>query len=306
MGWSRFFRRAYWDAERAREIEAHLQMETDENVARGMTPEDARHAAQRKLGNVTLVREEIYRMNTAPLLDTLWQDARYALRQWRHNAAFTALAVFTLAVGIGSVAVMYSVLHNIVLEPFPYADQQRMVDVVVRDQERPEGLFRGPLPADEFLDFQEQSRSFETVIGAEQAAMIYSTGDAAQRVSVTRVTPNTFHALGVDAALGRVIVPDDGRVGAAPVAVLSHAAWTRHFGADPAVVGRTVVLDGQPFAVVGVRPPRFTWHVADVWIASPIDRAAPDARTGRWFQAWLKPGVTTTEAEAELAVIAAR
>jgi putative ABC transport system permease protein len=306
VGWSRFFRRAFWDDERAREIEAHLEMETDENVARGMSPEEARYAARRKLGNVTLVREEIYRMNTAPLVDTLWQDVRYALRQWRHNAAFTALAVFTLAVGIGSVAVMYSVLHNVVLEPFPYADQERMVDVVVRDQERPEAIFRGPLPAHEFLDFQEQSRSFETVIGADQAAMIYSTGDAALRVSVTRVTPNTFHALGVGAALGRVIVPDDGRAGAAPVAVISHAAWTRHFGADPAVLGRTIVLDGQPFAVVGVMPPRFTWHVADVWVASAIDRAAPDARTGRWFQAWLKPGVTTTEAEAELAVIAAR
>jgi hypothetical protein len=123
MGWRRFFRRAWWDDERARELEAHLQIEIDENVERGMTPEDARHAAVRKLGNLARVREDIYRMNTIGVVDAVWQDLRYAGRQWRHNRGFTALAVFTLALGIGSVAVMYSVLHNIVLQPFPYLDQ---------------------------------------------------------------------------------------------------------------------------------------------------------------------------------------
>lgn len=306
MGWRRFFRRAWWDEERAREIEAHLQIETDENVARGMTAEEARYAARRKLGNVTRVREEIYLMNTAGWLDTLLQDVRYTFRQWRHNAGFTALAVFTLALGIGSVAVMYSVLHNIVLEPFPYADQQRMVDVVVRDAERPEALFRGELPAAEFLDYQEQSRSFEDVVGTAGQYMIYTSGDAAERLSVARVTANSFQFLRVTPLHGRPIVPDDGRPGATPVAVISHGAWMKYFGGDPGVLGRTIVLDGEPRTVVGVMPPRFAWHIADVWIPSPVDRAAPDAQTGRWFQARLKRGVTTAQAEAELNVIAAR
>ena len=143
MGWRRFLRRAWWDDERSREIEAHLQIEIDENVARGMTAEEARYAALRKLGNVARVREEIYRMNTVGVVDAVWQDLRYAVRQWRHNPGFTALAVFTLALGIGSVAVMYSVLHNVVLQPFPYAEQERMVDVVVRDRDRPEAIYRG-------------------------------------------------------------------------------------------------------------------------------------------------------------------
>jgi predicted permease len=306
MGWRRFFRRAWWDDERSREIEAHLQIETDENVARGMTPEEARYAALRKLGNVGRVREEIYRMNTVGWLDTLWQDLRYALRQWRHNAGFTALAVFTLALGIGSVAVMYSVLHNVVLAPFPYVEQERMVDVVVRDQDRPDSIYRGPLPAEEFLDFQEQSQSFEEVIGAIDGTMIYTTSAAAERVSVVRVTPNSFPFLGVRPLHGRGLVPDDGRPDAPPVTVLSYRAWTQYFGADSVVLGRTIVLDGQPWTVVGVMPPRFAWHVADMWIPSPVDRAAPDAATGRWFQARLKRGVTTKEAEAELNLIAAR
>jgi putative ABC transport system permease protein len=306
VGWSRFFRRAFWDEERAREIEAHLQIEIDENLARGMGPEEARYAAQRKLGNVTLRREEIYRMNTAPLLDALWQDVRYALRQWRHNGSFTALAVFTLALGIGSVAVMYSVLHNIALEPFPYAAQQRMVDVVVRDLARPDALYRGPLPADEFLDYQEQSRSFEDVIGANDENRLYSTGESAERWTVVLVTPNTFQFLGVAPLLGRTIVEDDGRPGAPPVAVLGHAAWLRHFGGDPAVLGRTLVLDGDPWTIVGVMPPRFTWHVADVWVPARIERARSGPDPGRWFQARLKPGISAEQAEAELQVIAAR
>ena len=306
MGWRRFLRRAWWDDERSREIEAHLQIEIDENVARGMTAEEARYAALRKLGNVGRVREEIYRMNTVGFLDTLWQDLRYATRQWRHNPGFTALAVFTLALGIGSVAVMYSVLHNVVLQPFPYAEQERMVDVVVRDLDRPEAIYRGPLPAAEFLDFEEQSRSFEVVTGAIDEPMIYTTADAAERVSVVRVTPNSFEFLGVKPLLGRGIQADDGRPDAPAVTVLSHGAWTEYFGADAGVLGRTVVLDGEPRTVVGVMPPRFAWHVADMWIASRIDRTAPDAATGRWFQARLKRGVTTEQAEAELNLIAER
>jgi predicted permease len=306
VGWRRFFRRAWWDQERVREIEAHLQIEIDQNLARGMPADEARYAALRKLGNVGRVREEIYRMNTVGLLDSLAQDIRYTFRQWRYNPGFTALAVFTLALGIGSVAVMYSVLHNIVLEPFPYANQERMVDVVIRDRDRPDAIFRGGLPAEEFLDYQQQSRSFESVIGANGEPMIYTTADAAERVSGVLVTPNTFEMLGVPPLLGRGLVSDDGRPGAPPVCVLAHRAWARYFGADPGVLGRTIVLDGNPHVVVGVMPPRFEWHVADMWIPSVFDSTAPDARRGRWFQAWLKPGVTTEEAEAELTVIANR
>jgi predicted permease len=307
MGWRRFFRRSWWDEERTRELEAHLEIEADENVERGMSPQEARKAALRKLGNLARIREEIYMMNSVGLLETFSQDLRYGVRQVRHNPGFATLAVLTLALGIGSVTVMYSVIRNVLLDPFPYTNSERLVDVLVRDMTRPDAIFRGALPVAEFLDYQEQSRVFEDVAGAAGEAMNWTTKDGAERVVVVHVTPNTFQFLGVAPLLGRTIVPDDGRPGAPPVAVLSYGAWRSRFGGDPSIVGETIVLNGEPRTVVGVMPPRFAWHVADVWITESLDRTAREApSTVRWFQAHLKPGVTLAQAEAELNLIAAR
>lgn len=117
MGWGRFFRRGWWDEERARELEAHLEIETDDNIARGLSPAAARMAARRKLGDPGRVREQIYFMNSLPVLDTLWQDVRYGARQFARSPGFAAVAVLTLAVGIGGVTIIYSVVRNILLDP---------------------------------------------------------------------------------------------------------------------------------------------------------------------------------------------
>jgi predicted permease len=307
MGWSRFFRRRFWHDERTRELEAHLEIETDENIARGLPPDEARYAAQRRLGNLLRIREEIYAMNSVSVVDTFWPDLRYGARQVRHDPGFTGVAVLTLALGIGSVTVMYSVIRNVLLDPFPYADSRRLVDVLVRDLARPEAVLRGPLPVDEFRDYQEQSHVFDDVIGAQGESMIWTSEAGAEPFSVVHVTPNTFTFLGVPPLLGRALGPDDARPDAPAVAVLSHRAWRSRFGGDPALVGRTIVLDDLPRTVVGVMPPRFEWNVADAWVTERLERGASDAAsTSRWFQARLKPGVTLAQAEAELGLIAAR
>ena len=307
MGWSRFFRRKFWQEERSRELEAHLQIETDENIARGLTPDEARYAAQRRLGNLLRIREEIDAMNSVGIVDTLWQDLRYGARQIRHNPGFSTVAVLTLALGIGSVTVMYSVIRNVLLDPFPYADSRGLVDVLVRDLARPDAIVRGPLPVDEFRDYQEQSHVFADVIGADGESVIWTSDTGAEQFTIVHVTPNTFTFLGVSPLLGRTLGPDDARPDAPAVAVLSHRAWRSRFGGDPDVVGRPIVLDDRPRTVVGVMPPRFEWNVADAWVTERLERGAPDVvSTSRWFQARLKPGVALAQAEAELAVIAAR
>ena len=127
MGWRRFFRRQWWNDERARELESYLDIETDDNIARGMSPDEARAAAKRKLGQAGAIREEIYTMNSIEPLEWLVQDVRYASRVLQRNLGFTLAAMFTLALGIGGVTVIYSALRNILLDPFPYAQSDRMV-----------------------------------------------------------------------------------------------------------------------------------------------------------------------------------
>ena len=242
-------------------------------------------------------------MNSIGFVDTLWQDLRYGARVFARDRGFTAVAVLTLALGIGGVTVIYSVIRNILLDPFPYTDSRRMVDVLIYDTAS--GDMRGAMTSDEFLAYQEESNVFEDVIGTVSArGMIMPAREGAEVLAVSQVTPNAFAFLGVPPLLGRGILQSDGAASAPPIVVLAHKAWVADFGAVPDVVGRTITLDGRAYTVVGVMPPRFTWHVADAWIPRPLRRTDPERVF--WFQARVKPGVTLEQAEAQLNVIASR
>jgi putative ABC transport system permease protein len=239
-------------------------------------------------------------------MEWLAHDFRYAYREVTRRPGFTILAVLTLAMGIGAATTMYSVIYNVLLNPFPYTDPRRMVDVIIQDAENPERI-GGALAIPEFRAFIDQSRVFEDAVGTSPAQMLYRTDHGPEQFTAASVTPNLFRFLGVPALIGRTPNPEDTRVGSSRVAVLSHRAWMKYFGGDPAVLGRAMVLDDLPMTIVGVMPPRFTWHVADVWIPDAADRSSPDTlKKAFWLQGRLQPGLSLADAQARLNVIASR
>src|SRR4029079_6308011 len=241
------------------------------------------------------------------MLEDLRRDIGYGIRTLGRTPGFTVVAIITLALGIGAVTVIYSVLRNVVLDPFPYTRSERMVNLVLRDASGRN--IRGPyFSAQEFLDYQDKASVFEDVVGTSIESMYWVNDAGTERLAVGWMTPNGFPFLGVQPLLGRVFGDADAASGAPPVAVMNYRAWVRLFNADPSVIGRTLVLDGQPRTVIGVMPPRFEWNIADLWIPSALSRSDDprSVRGTRAFPAHLRRGVSVEEAEAQLNVVAAR
>ena len=198
------FRRQTRDHALEEELDAHLQLHIDDNRRMGMTEAEARRQAMLKLGGVDQTKERYRDRRGLPFVDALQQDIRQALRVARGNVGFTLVAMATLALGIGAVGVIYSVVRNILLDPFPYVHSDRMVDVVLRDAVTTK-IVRGALPGPEFLDFQEQSTVFEEVLGTLASSAHFVADDDAERVAVVHVTPNMFSFLGVAPLVGRAV-----------------------------------------------------------------------------------------------------
>src|SRR5262245_19464262 len=235
-------------------------------------------------------------------MQSLWSDLAYGLRGLRKQPGFTLVAVLALALGIGSATTMFSVIRGVLLDPYPYLDVERNISIQIRDTKDPRPFGRNALQAPEFLDYEAQTKEvFEEVIAGGWEDVLYSTGQGTEQLNGGLFSGNCFRFLGIPAALGRTLTPDDARPDAPPVFVLSHKAWVRHFGGDPSVVGRTFVLNDVPTTLVGVMPSRFSKLAADVYRPVVLDRADPvRSRQYFMFQARLKPGVTLEQAEARM------
>ena len=241
-------------------------------------------------------------------IEDLYRDLVYGIRTLVRTPGFTAVAITTLALGISAVTVIYSVVRNVVLDPFPYTRSERLVNVVLKDAS--DRIVRGPyFSASEFLDYQEQTTAvFEDVVGTSRDSAFWIRDGGTERLDVAWMTANGFAFLGVPPLIGRTFDASDTAPGAPRVAVMGHRAWIRLFAGDPGVLGRTMVLNGEAWTVVGVMPPRFEWNIADLWLPADLERGA-DPRTARGFrafQAHLRPGVTAKEAEAQLNVVGSR
>ncbi len=242
MSWFRFLRRSRWDDERARELEAHLAIEIDENLARGMSARDARDAARRKLGNTTQIREEIYRMNTIGVLDTIWQDLRYGARLLRLNRSFTLVAVLSLALGVGANTALFQLLDALRIRTLPVAHPEQLVEIRIQKPKGREGGFTGRRPAltnPLWERIRDRQGAFSSVFAWDSPAFELSAGGESRTAEGLWVSGDFFQALDVRPLFGRVtrVGRRSARLRGAPgghqLRLLAARIWRRPVGARP-------------------------------------------------------------------------
>jgi putative ABC transport system permease protein len=235
---------------------------------------------------------------------SIWRDVCYGLRGLRSSLGFSALAMITLALGIGAATTMFSVIENVLVAPFPYRDAGRIAafDIHNLDDGHPGG--RTGLRPDEYLAYRTQNHVFSEDMGSTSGDVLWTNADGTEQFDGATLTPHAFLALGVPALLGRVITPEDGKPGAPAVFVMAYKMWQRRFHLDPSILGRSFVLNGKPSTLVGIMPKRFTKRGADLW--QPAEPDPTDKNQRFVLQAWLKPGVTLQQAQADLLPIGQR
>jgi hypothetical protein len=303
----KFLRREQWDRERSREIESYVQIETDENIARGMSPESARHAARKKFGNLTQIREEIYQMNTVSFFDAFAREIRYALRGLAMTPSFTVVALLTLAIGIGANTAVFSVVNAVLLKPLPYPNSEELVSL---HQTAPgaaglatfsSGL---PLSTSMYFTFAEQNQTFRNMgVWVANSAAVTGEKDPEQ-VATVAVSDGTLQALNVKPLLGRWLGAEDQKVGAPETVLISYGYWQRHFGGVQSIVGRGIKMDSRMREIVGVMPRGFRFADTDADIIVPFRFVRAQQILAGFFLngvARLKPGVTIAQANADMA-----
>ena len=292
------------------EMQFHVDELTARYRARGMSDDAARHAARAAFGSGARFRDDARDEYRGRLLGEAAQDLRYAVRAMRRRPSLAAAIVVTLALGIGALTTVFSVVNGVVLQPLPYPNAARLTTIEQRWQSQPFGP-QSVSPA-EYFDYLDDLRAFDAVGMYTAGTADLSSGGDPERVAMGLVTGGVFPALGTRPALGRLIGPADDYPGAA-VAVLTHGLWMRRFGGDSTVVGRTITVDGHAAVVLGVLPEGFrlpdemaSSDPSELFTALGLDRAAIRIRGSHFLSAVAsrKAGVTLDRADADVAAVA--
>jgi len=301
------------ERELAEEIEACLEMLVQAKVAEGLGPEEARRAALIELGGVEQVKESVREVRVGHFFRTVWQDFRYGVRWLRRSPGFTAVAVLTIALGVGANTAIFSVVNAALLRPLPYNDPSGLV--LLWGADRATGAERGQVSATDAADWRAQARSFEAVAtyGDWRPLLAEGSGEP-ERLPAAQVGDGYFDVMKGQPLLGRTFLPEEQDDGKDFVVVLGHGLWQRRFGGDPSIVGRAVRLNGRPHTIVGVMPPDFTSLPAGLLhepaeLYRPVAEQPAEAERGsRHLRAIarLKPGVTLEHAQAEMTTVARR
>jgi putative ABC transport system permease protein len=301
-------RRSEQEAEE--EIQTHLELETREQIEAGLSPEEARYAARRAFGSVAIAKEDSRAVWRLRILETLWQDLRYGLRMMLKRPGFTLIAIGMLAIGIAANTTVFSVADALILRPFDFPNQDRLV--MIWTQSRSAGYHHKYIPIALFTDWQEQNQSFEQLVRFT-GRLDYLTGaHGLEQVWGNLVSANFFDALGVKAALGRTFQKGEDETGRDNVVVLRHSFWQRRFNSDPDIVGKTMSINERTFAIIGVMPEKFNFPAhfdGRFWMPfTLVEKEKRDYYRGGPHNAFglLKPGVSIEQADAELSSILRR
>jgi predicted permease len=295
------------------ELESHLDLLTEEGVRRGMSPEQAKRAARIRLGGHTQLKETNRELHGLPAIETFLQDTRYAFRILRKNPGFTAVAVLTLALGIGANTAIFSVVYAVLLKPLPYTNPDQLFTAFQANTQQ--GIAETGCSYPNFEEWRAQNHVFSELAGINAHQLTLTGRGEPSVVNTSVVTPELFALLDVKPLAGRIFFPQDGKPGAAPVALVSEDLWRGRFGADPKITGTSIDLDKRPFTVVGIIPTAFRTPFfntkQEVWIPlvqDPLFSTLMPQRGSHFLPALgrLKPGVTVAQAQAEMDAISGR
>jgi predicted permease len=307
-----WFRRAELDQDFDKELQTHLSLLVEENLRRGLSPEEASREARVRMGNVASLREKHRETRGLPVIDTLLQDLRYTFRILRRDMGFALFAILIVGLGIGASAIVFSVLNTLLLRPLPFKDAEELVWIANKKSVPEQTTQVGHI-----LDARDANTSF-TELAAYFA--YYNIGDRKltgegepERLTAVPVSQNFFRVLGVEPQVGRVFNPDECRIDSPPTAILTDALWRRRFASSPEIIGKTLQLNGRPVRVVGVMPASFDFTSVfapgtRVDLFSPFPLTPETNRMGNTSAVVgrLKPGATLASAQAEFDILGTR
>ena len=297
------FRSRKLDQELEEELRSHLEMRAADNMRAGMSPEEARLEARRRFGNPALIKEASRAQQMALWLESVLQDARFGFRMLRRTPGFTVVAVLTVALSIGAVAAVFTVVNSVLLRPLPYGAPNRLLTVAIFMPRENDEVTASP----QYLALKTRSRILEDAGAWSPQDYNVSVAGEAERLHAVVATASFFTTLGVHAALGRVFSAEEDKPGSQKVAVISHSLWQRHFHGDETVAGKTILLDGAPYLVLGVLPRSFQFPDStlepDLIVPAALTPLNSDLNQAMLIVvmiARMKPGVSLEQARADL------
>jgi putative ABC transport system permease protein len=304
------FRKENLREEFDQELRVHVEMEIEQNLRRGMSPEQAHRAARLRIGGVDQAKEAWWDQRGLPALESLVQDLRYGLRALLRTPVYAAVAVLSLALGIGANTAMFTVIHALVLRPLPYPEPGRLVNVWSAFTWQ-EGHGWGSVSVPDLQDWRQQNDVFEEMAAFLAGGVNLTREGASVRLLAAHVEADMFRVLGVKPLLGRVLLPEENVAGKDRVVVLGHGLWQTTFGADPRIVGQQVWIDGASHLVVGVMPRGFQFPPRsgiELWTPITLGESWQQERGSHWLNviARLKPGISATTAQLNLNAISDR